>query len=230
MRVKRAALQEDFPGWGRRVLSAPNQGVIYVKNAKAGTSTVTLWLHRIHTGDEAFTPERSIHNEHALPRAADIGWRATAAMLSGDAFRFTFVRHPIRRAESAYRDKVLRKRNFSGRLALQRRLGLPVGCEHDLTAEQFVTALEEQEPGEMDAHWRPQWVNTLWPHVEYEVVGRLETFAEDVARIRAAANLPRVPIEVRNSRHYDVGLFTTTQQKRLAAVYERDFDLFDYSP
>lgn len=107
--VTRAALRSYFPhgGLGRRIVALPEYGCVYVKNLKAGCSTVTLWLHRIHTGDHEFTPPTTRHREFAVPRPGQVGWRTVEAMLSGDAYRFTFVRDPVRRAESAFRDKIL---------------------------------------------------------------------------------------------------------------------------
>jgi hypothetical protein len=233
-RVSRRALRDYFPGGGpgRRLLPLPEQGCIYVRNAKAGTSTITLWLHRIHTGDHEFTPRLSIHKENALPRFQDVGWDQVVRMLNGEAFRFSFVRDPVRRAESAYVSKVLTERpGKPWRGYVQRALGRPEDPGQVPSFEEFVTALELQEPIRMDAHWRPQHLNLMHGLVEYDFVGRLESFADDLARVRELAGLPDVPIEVRNvSTKASDSLYDGRPDllRKVREVYARDLELYGY--
>jgi hypothetical protein len=83
-------------GFARRIQAVPELGCVYVKYAKAATSSEMLWLHRAVTGDVSFDPH-NIHLENALPTAKDVGWPRVVEMLNGAAFRFSFVRDPIRR-------------------------------------------------------------------------------------------------------------------------------------
>lgn len=231
--VTREALKEYSPGGGLadRLHALPEHGCIYVKNHKAGCTTTLLWLHRVHTGDHAFDPPDNIHVDHTLPRPRQVGWGRVVRMLNGDAFRFTFVRDPIRRAESAYLDKVVRWRRYPGRIRLQRALGLPEGPEHDVTFEQFVAALEVTEPLRMDPHWRPQHLNLLHPLVEYDLVGRLETFDADLTKVREATGMPVVPVEPQHAMKRPAdGLLEGRPdlRSRLEAIYGRDFELYGY--
>ena len=224
-------LKRYFPGnrVGGRLMPLPDYRCIYVKNAKAGTSSILLWLHRIHTGDHDFTV-RNIHINHGLPRPEELGWDVVARMLSGEAFRFTFVRHPTPRVESAYLDKVVRHPRNHWRAEIRRALGLSKDHDRKLTFDQFVDALETQEPIEMDPHWRPQYLNLMHPLIEYDLVGRLESFDADLARIRKATNLPDVPFQVRNRTKRDGSLFEGRPdlRRRVEQVYARDFELYGY--
>lgn len=227
------ALRDYFPdgGFGGRVQPLPEYGCIFVKNAKAATSTVMLWLHRMHTGDHDWTPELNIHREHKLPRPQEVGWPTVAGMLSGEAFRFAFVRDPVRRAESAYLDKVATlERRPRWRLQVQRTLGLAEDPDHAPTFEQFVAALEAQPPLEQNAHWRPQHLNLMHPLIDYDMVGRLETFDADLARVRELAGLPEVPLEVRNERPPTASMLDGRPNllRRVREVYARDFELYGY--
>ena len=153
-----------------------------------------------------------------------------ARMLDGEAFRFTFVRDPVARVESAYRDKIMRVPADRWRDEVRQVLGLPQTGE-PVTFEQFVTALEAQEPLRMDAHWRPQHLNLMYPLVEYDIVGRLETFDDDLARVREAAGLPDVPVQVRQrSPRRDESLFDGRPDllRRVRDVYARDLELYGY--
>ncbi len=230
-RVTRAAMREYFPhgGLGRRIVALPAYGCVYVKNLKAGCSTVSLWLHRIHTGDHAFTPETTRHREFGLPRPGQIGWERVERMLSGSAFRFTFVRDPARRAESAYRDKVLGATDDRYRRHVRASLGLDGGGPVSL--EMFVTSLEQQEPLDMDAHWRPQHLNLMHPLVTYDLIGRLESFTEDLKRVRVAAGLPDAPVTVRNtSAGPREGMLDSRPDllRRVREVYALDYALYGY--
>jgi hypothetical protein len=208
--------------------------LIFTKNAKVGTSTVLLWMHRIHTGDHEFQPDLSIHFENDLPRHDEVGAGRLARMLSGGAFRFTFVRDPIRRAESAYVNKVveLADGRVSRRTRLQRTLDLVEDPDQVPTFDQFVTALELEDPIGMDAHWRPQHLNLMHPLVEHDLVGRLETFDADLARVRDIVGLPDVPYDVQNAsrshRHDSLFDGRPDLRRRVESVYARDFELYGY--
>jgi hypothetical protein len=231
-RVTLDALERYYPrgGFARRLQPLPRYNCIYVQNAKAACTTILLWLHRIQTGDYEDIPHR-LHRDHRLPRVEDIGWESMTRMLSGDAFRFSFVRDPIQRVESAYLDKVVRHRRYRGRPRLLRLLGLPEGPEQDVTLEQFVAALEMQEPIRMDQHWRPQHLNLMHGLVDLDLVGRLETFDVDLARVCEITGIPAVPVETRNSstRPAD-SLFDGRPDllRKVREVYALDFELYGY--
>ncbi len=72
-------------------------------------------------------------------------------MLSGGAFRFAFVRHAVRRVESAYLDKIADPEKLRFRAQVRQALGQPPGPDAPVTLEEFVTALESQSPVEMNA-------------------------------------------------------------------------------
>lgn len=214
----------------RHVLAVPELGCVYVKNPKAGCSTMTLWLDRAYTGDHDFLPER-VHKDNRLPKPRDIGWRKVVRMLDGAAYRFSFVRDPLARARSTWYAKfVLQKREWGPRL--QPVLGLDVDPDTPLTFEQFVSALELQDPlSEMDPHWRPQHLNLMHGAVTYDHIGRLERFDADFALIREQAGLPDVPVFIPNSRKsgqpdpYDG---RPDLVRRVEAIYARDLELYGY--
>jgi hypothetical protein len=230
--LTRTTIEKYFPdGRARyRIVPLPDHRCVYVKNLKAGCSTVTLWLHRIHTGDHDFAPDTTRHHEfRRLPRPGGVAWPRVARMLAGGAFRFTFVRDPIERAESAYRDKILG--NDSLRAQLREHAGLPGEPGDPVSLGEFVAALEATDPLMMDAHWRPQHLNLMHPLVEYDLIGRLENFETDLERVREAAGLPHVSVEIRNrSANSRVSLMDGKPdlRRRLEAVYARDYELYDY--
>jgi Sulfotransferase family len=232
-RVTLETLRGYFPDgkFARRVQPLPEHGCIYVRNAKAASSTILLWLHRAHTGDHDFDPG-NVYREHRLPTVAEVGMSTVVRMLAGEAFRFSFVRHPIRRCESTYLDRIAdtsRKHAWRGRV--QEALGLPVDPSHVPTFDQFVDSLEAQEPLELDPHWRPQHLNLMHGLVDLDYVGHLETFAADLERVRELTGMPQVPLEVRNARTtVPDSLFNGRPDllRRVREVYARDFELYGY--
>jgi hypothetical protein len=232
-RVTRAALSAYYPKGDlhRRLVPLPEYGCIYVKNLKAGCTTVTLWLHRIHTGDHGFVPQTNRHRELRTPRPWEVGWGRVMRMLRGEAYRFTFVRDPIRRAESAYLDKVVHAAEDTWRARVRQALELPDAPGEPVALDTFVAALEATDPLQMDPHWRPQHLNLMHPLVTYDHIGRLENFDADLAAVGEAAGLPHVPVEVRNrTKRPDESLFNGRPdlRRRVEAVYARDFELYGY--
>ncbi|MEQ6903700.1 sulfotransferase family protein [Nocardioides sp. YIM 152588] len=229
--VTRRAIKEGFPHRNLKstIIPLPDFGVVYVKNPKAACSTLLLWLDRIHTND--FEHEfGNMHTQHRLPLVTDVGWPEVSRMLSGSAYRFTFVRNPVRRFESAYWDKIVHSRQW--RPEVQRVLGLPEDEDSSLTFEQFLDAVEQQSPAEMNPHWRPQHLNLFHPLVTYDRVGRLESFDADLERIREEAGLPKVPLGVRNTSKHKDGTSVYDGRpdlvRRVEQVFAADFEIYGY--
>ena len=229
---QRQDLKKYFPGKRRlnyHLFPIPDLGLFYVKNPKAGCSTILLWLDRMYTGDHAFLPE-NIHTDHRLPRPRDLGWEKLAPMLGGEAFVFSFVRDPLRRFESAYRDKVTVPGLW--RDDVRATLGLSAEPDDEVSFEQFLTAVEQQDPiAQMDPHWRPQHVNLMHPVVQYDHIGRLETFDADLTKIRELAGLPDAPPEVRNATaRSGASVYDGRPDlvRRVQDLYATDFELYDY--
>lgn len=226
------AMRRYFPrrNMGRYLRPVPEHGIIYVKNPKAGCSTIMVWLDRLHTGD--YDVEfADVHKEHRLPAVRDVGRSTVARMLSGKAYRFSFVRHPLRRFESVYWDKMVHDSRWRQNAPAALELGL--SPDTVVSFEQFLSIVEQQDPvSEMNPHWRPQHVNLLHPLVTYDHVGRLETFAADLEHIREAAGLPQVPFEVRNaSRHTRTESVYDNRPdlvRRVERIYATDFELYGY--
>lgn len=231
-------LQAYFPGSlriGTFIRPLPDHNVVYVKNPKAGCSTVMVWLDRIHTGeyDHEFT---NIHRQHRLPMAWDVGRENVLAMLRGEAYRFTFVRNPMRRFESVYADKLaspLVDRTQAFRRRVQLTLGIPEDPHSIPTFEEFLTAVEQQDPiTGMDPHWRPQHINLMHPLVSYDRIGRLESFDADMAKVRDESGLPDVPYRTRNASSGGRGASVFDGRAdlvtRVEQLYATDMELYGY--
>jgi hypothetical protein len=214
-----------------RIVALPDRGLVYVKNPKAASSTLMLWLDRLHTGDYSFDTEKA-HRDSRLPTADAVGWEVVSDMLAGSAFRFTFVREPLGRFESAYNNKVARLGSWGGRRKVQAILGLPEDPNTPVTFEQFLLSVEQQDPLEMDLHWRPQHLNLMHPLVTYDLVGHVESFDRDVAELRRHVALPGLAPEPRNvrrrKRHTSVYDGRPDLVRRVRDVFAEDFEIYGY--
>lgn len=215
----------------RLLIALPEHGLVYVKNPKAASSTLMVWLDRLHTG-ETTRPVNRMHRDHGIPELRVVGRRRVMRMLSGRAYRFSFVRDPVRRLESVYWAKMFRDLRF--RRAQAPTLGLSPDPSVRVSFEEFLEAIERQDPlREMNPHWRPQHLNLLHPVVEYDHVGRLETFDADLERIRDEAKLPHVPVESRNvapetPERASVYDGRPDLRRRVEELYAKDLELYGY--
>ena len=144
--VSWAEVRPFFKGWKMKtyIRPLPQHNILYVKNPKAGCSTLLLWLDRLHTG-EYDAVIRNIHMNNRLPTIREVGPRRVLRMLSGGAYRFSFVRNPLTRFESVYWDKLVsdlrwRRRN------VPKAMGLPPPDE-PVSFERFLSAVEEAALG-----------------------------------------------------------------------------------
>lgn len=214
------------------VHALPEHGLVYIKNPKAACSTVLVWLSRLHSGQDDFSP-KNVHTEHLLPRPAELGWPCISQMLGGNAYRFTFVRDPLSRLESAYSDKIVKAVSSQWRDKIRRSLGAPLGSEKPLSFEQFLAGLEQQDPViEMDPHWRPQHVNLMHPLITYDRIGKVESFDEDLAKVREEAGIRQVPVEKRNIRRTtdDESVYDGRPdlERRAREIFATDLELYGY--
>jgi len=212
-----------------RIVALPEVGLLYVQNPKAASSTVMLWLDRLYTGEHSFSTEKS-HRDNRLPTAEKIGWEVVSDMLGGSAFRFTFVRNPLGRFESVYHNKVARLGPW--RAKVQAILDLPEDRSARVTFEQFLAAVEQEDPLWMNLHWRPQHLNLMHPLVSYDLVGRVETFDREIAVIRRHVNVPEVMVESLNVARTkpDVSVYDGRPDlvRRVEQIYAKDFELYGY--
>ena len=155
-------------------------------------------------------------------------------------FKFIFVREPMHRLLSAFKDKFIGKnRNFSKNIrkgivkALRPNDFDPDG-ENNVTFAEFVqfysSDLRTRNP-----HWR-QYDDLCHPCViNYDFIGHLETLKEDAPLLLKMAGIEdRVtfpPIHNSTDSNDMITFYSTVPSKhitKLAEIYRNDFELFGY--
>ncbi len=167
-----------------------------------------------------------------------------ARNLSGDAFKFLFVRHPIGRLVSAYTNKYLDHKEEGFVKDLEKFSRSRGVAEADLlNFKHFVDfVLQESRQGKISygsLHWMPYTNLCEICDTHYDMIGKLETFDADVAYLgelfphmgrffaestkRNAAKGPSKATE----KFLDE--LTADQRQGLCDIYEWDLRMFNYT-
>lgn len=116
--------------------------------------------------------------------------------------KFMFVREPFERLVSGYADKLYSPNaaywNFIGRYIVtnfrEKPTNLSLECGHDVTFEEFVKYfIYSQNTNEhRDAHFVPSFEHCRPCEIDYDYIGKMETFKEDTFQIIKELNLDNV--------------------------------------
>lgn len=218
------------------IMISPDLAFLYVPVAKAGNSTARRRLLAL-AGVE--TPRAdamgTIHRIQApyLSLADFTGAGLRRVLREPGPFRFTIVRNPYARLASAYRDKIL---DLNGNQALAPfRHELDLASTRTPTFEQFVRQVAARGDEGCGRHWMSQHRLTLSDLIDYDFIGRVESFDRDFATIlerigRSRDDIDGVEDINRSQVPDDDGAVVYTAE--IAALvferYRRDFERFGY--
>ncbi len=184
-----------YPCW-----ASPKHKYIYMSIPKNACTKIKLVLHQL---DGYAVPEdmgqihhRELPGHTFVPKLTDFQAAEAVEMLtSGKWFRFCFVRNPYFRLFSAYKSKIMwgDPQYEYARNEIRRANDYPLsdGQPAGIVAfRDFVRYVEETPDSERDAHWRSQ-TSSLTPDViDYDFVGRFESFQEDFGRVLCQLRAP----------------------------------------
>lgn len=178
---------------------------VWYRNAKVGTRTIVAYFQR-----------HEVPLAMAHPSQVRLPTRAFA-----DYVKFGFVRDPLERFVSAWRDKVVAQNHFGfdePTLARMQRI------------EAFVDWVAEKDlrAGSTDRHLVLQ--TRALDLSAIDVVGRLERFDEDFAAICRRIGTPVVTAPPRNRARGDVPRPTLTERTRtrIRDLYALDYQVLGY--
>lgn len=158
-----------------------------------------------------------------------------------DVYRFCFVRNPYTRLLSAYLDKIVRGK--AERDPILKQLGISHRPDTELSFETFVKAVQDQPVLYQDHHWRVQYYQSFQEGINYDFIGRFESFDADldaVARRLGMTEYLRTETH-RNGSRKAIGqdhatgadgriaeFYTPELQELVFKIYRKDFDYFGY--
>lgn len=217
-----------------------DEKLVYIKNSKAGCTSVTRLLHLYSKGEE-FAASDGLHLFHDGFRQGICHWKENYALMrSGKAFVFSSIRHPQTRVVSAFTNFFVDMKNKSTpkHLPAMRRFGF---SESNSTAQNFDVFLDYIEASFAanevltDWHWRKQVHNLAWGQIEYDYLARLENLNRDLAEIKKLAGLDD-PHDAfhrpARSNQSSAAKFQpdAAQAARIFTLYRDDFEALGYMP
>lgn len=206
--ARRSSRAGDLSPLGYNLTISHERKFLWFRVAKVGTRTILGHF-------EDYDVKLDVH--HAMrvryPTAAFDGY-----------FKFAFVRHPLDRFVSAWRNKVLDSNYFEFDPATHERM------QH---VEEFARWTAEHDLSDLataDHHLALQ--TRLIDLTQVDYVGRLETFDDDFAAIGERIGVPATQARVRNrSRPSDGAAQPVSDELRslVGEIYRRDFQVLGYS-
>lgn len=156
-------------------------------------------------------------------------------LFSGEFYRFSFVRNPCVRVLSAYLEKIVCHKPQSREVL--RALDLPFDndaiASTDLTFEEFIQSIEKTSLRSLNKHWRPQFMLLLHPFLEFDFIGKVESFEDDWAEVAAKIGLTddadeNVLWHQTSAREKLDQYYSSNLVGRVSNVYRKDFEVYGY--
>lgn len=132
-----------------------------------------------------------------------------------DYFKFAFVRHPVDRFISAWKDKVLNQNYFKFDKEKHKKM---------MTIRNFIEWVKEQNIEKCDEHIRAQYALIDINNVDF--IGRFETFEKDFAYLADKLGFP-IDKSVKLNKSGEVDVEIDEQDKKsIKEIYKKDFFIF----
>lgn len=205
------------------------ENYVYVNCQKSACSSIKsmLWTLEYDKGNVATLPQQNGNQLEGSPFTVD--WQRTLEVLS-NGFVFTFVRNPYCRAFSSFfSTSVIAP--LRGRALAQLDSGLDIKNKR-VTFEQWLHFVKDIEDSERDPHYRTQ-TGLLHPSViEYNFIGRLESFSVDIDKVMKSIfsrTIPPLHVNEKGNARYAELLYTEECIELVSEIYADDFTNFKYS-
>ena len=223
---------------------SPTHKYFYKATPKVASSKVKIVLQQLEGYGLPSRPTR-IHWRDTpglsfVPSIADsTTGDAVEILTSAEWFRFCFVRNPYSRLLSGYKSAVMNLNSpYVGfRESIRERAGYPTppdATPRMVGFRDFVRYIGEQSENERDGHWKSQTGSLHMEAIQYDFVGRMESFSHDFTKVLQQFSAPveliaTVPQIVNATKELPLAI---AYDKKLAdyvyGVFEDDFDGFDY--
>lgn len=241
-----------------RILVSDKYRVVYVSNPKAASTTIHRVFLRLAGIEPSMATRKAYRNPKIKEEIRQEGLRQEEVPVDAQAngayanyFWCTFVRDPHSRTISNYNDKLNRyaerfeKRMYSeaklaqflgGPRAWQSHLYVVSYLKKRISFESYLHGLKLHGVN-FDEHFRLQKLILKPQVIDYDYVGKVETFEEDIRIVLNAIGI-RDPAVIDSARHTqenpsdptrssEVSL-TPDARKQIGRLYKPDFKAFDY--
>ncbi|XP_045107618.1 carbohydrate sulfotransferase 11-like isoform X2 [Portunus trituberculatus] len=191
-------------------------------------------------------PADSVHRKNVFTKLSDLKPDDIQHRLLTYS-KFLFVRHPVERVISAFRNKF--EMNYTSSAYFKKRFGVKImkkyrkgvsprsipNTGHGVKFPEFVSYLIDTKKEQFNEHWA--LVSSLcYPcDVNYDYIGKYETLADDSQYILEQIGAPPflhfpevVPSKTSAVVETYFNSLTPQQQSDLVKIYKDDFQIFDY--
>ncbi|XP_048590665.1 carbohydrate sulfotransferase 14 [Nematostella vectensis] len=160
--------------------------------------------------------------------------------------KFMFVRNPLDRIISAYKDKLTGDNDYYQAYRVNwiidkfRAENQRANGSKGATLEEFFKFLSTRDPADMDNHWMP-FKNLCQPcAIDYDFIGKIENLKEDADEILRRLNLSEIvkyprkqSVYIEKARHMPSTADLLSQLplsliQAVLKIFEEDFELFLY--
>lgn len=173
-RLRRAVLPSAPPG--PRIWQIDDLGLVFVHVPKTGTRSMRAALAEAALRDDPSVVDRLVPT--AVERFERRASHETIRELGEELLTFAFVRHPLDRLHSAWKDKIRNRTDESRNLFAEHGLTL------DATFDEFVRVVSGIPDEVADSHVRSQTSLLCDAHgLVVDHLGRFETLSQDWKRL-----------------------------------------------
>ena len=162
-------------------------------------------------------------------------------------YKFMFVREPLERLTSAYKDKFVLNNTFFhksyGRKIVKKvRQNSPRSPKgDDVTISEFFQYITESSMEEMNEHWMPYHMLCQPCAVSYDFIGSFENLESDATQVLKNLNIDKKVSFPKQQEYYKVGgkgfvtgapTYTNVSERLLKKIidkYSNDYEIFSYS-
>lgn len=221
----------------RNLILSHDKRLLFLRNQKCACTQTTQFLYAY--GNQGATYKGNVHRADTGIYPARYRWSVIKPVLAAhQAFLFTFVRDPVTRATSAFRNFFLDQDNSARHkhLAPMKAHGFDPAQTAARNFDVFLDYVSHTlaiDPIRCDTHWRLQVDNIAFRDLTFDMIGRVESYNTDIARVFAAAGRPDFPpAELLAQRHNPSRpsdfVANPAQRARIAEIYAADYEALGY--
>ncbi len=218
-----------------RVFISLQYKYIYVSVPKAACSTTKNYLASCELGSQVtYLNFEDVHDRILSPLLSPTQiMHLFPEILSDKSFyKFTFVRNPYHRILSAYKDKIINHKSY--RYQVIKHIQNDPLTDRPISFEEFVRTIYNCADHEMNTHWMPQHHLIMDHAIQYDHIGKVETYQNDILEISKSIGLKFKFLhqETRNesnSERYLKECYTDDLCRMVKIKYREDFLRLSYS-
>lgn len=159
-------------------------------------------------------------------------------------YKFMFVRDPLSRLESAYKDKFVRNntsfhKSYGRKIIKHVRKNAPVNAKgDDVSLKEFLQYVSESRVEDMNEHWMPLFELCQPCAVSYDFIGSVENLESDATEVlrelhvEEQVSFPKQQswYQTTGKGHHDLNLADVPSKllQKVVSKYAKDYGLFSY--